>query len=36
MLQRDEIAERVQIRRTQRRRVFRAGPGTFAPIGGIW
>jgi hypothetical protein len=33
MLQRDEIAERIQVRRAQRRRVLRAGSGAFPPFG---
>ena len=33
MLQRDEVAERIQVGRPQRRRVFRAGSGAFPPFG---
>ncbi len=33
VLDRDEIAERVEVRRPQRRRVVRADPGALAPIG---
>ena len=35
MLQRVQIAERIEVRRAQRRRVLRAGPGAFAPFGRV-